>query len=143
LAHESGINRTYLSGVERSERNVSIDNIARIARGLKVKPYALLDDRAWLGSVLQRQTCAHRRLSSWHNRKLRWKRTRRERMLGPCFKQCSSSAWSMPQAMLKHAEGCPVWVVRTTYGEREQIMCGRGQSCAATAFDLQPAVAAI
>ena len=44
LAHESGINRTYLSGVERSERNVSIDNIARIARGLKVKPYVLLDD---------------------------------------------------------------------------------------------------
>jgi transcriptional regulator with XRE-family HTH domain len=33
LAHESGINRTYLSGVERSERNVSLDNIARIARG--------------------------------------------------------------------------------------------------------------
>jgi transcriptional regulator with XRE-family HTH domain len=44
LAHESGINRTYLSGVERSERNVSIDNIARIARGLGVKPYILLDD---------------------------------------------------------------------------------------------------
>ena len=44
LANESGINRTYLSGVERSERNVSIDNIARIARGLKVKPWTLLDD---------------------------------------------------------------------------------------------------
>jgi hypothetical protein len=36
----------YLSGVERSERNVSVDNIARIARGLKVKPYVLLDDSA-------------------------------------------------------------------------------------------------
>jgi transcriptional regulator with XRE-family HTH domain len=36
--------RTYLSGVERSERNVSIDNIARIARGLKVKAWTLLDD---------------------------------------------------------------------------------------------------
>jgi ribosome-binding protein aMBF1 (putative translation factor) len=44
LAHECGINRTYLSGVERSERNVSIDNIARIARGLKVKASVLLDD---------------------------------------------------------------------------------------------------
>jgi transcriptional regulator with XRE-family HTH domain len=44
LAHECGINRTYLSGVERSERNVSIDNIARIARGLKVKAWTLLDD---------------------------------------------------------------------------------------------------
>ena len=48
LANESGINRTYLSGVERSERNVSIDNIARIARGLKVKAYVLLDDSAKL-----------------------------------------------------------------------------------------------
>jgi transcriptional regulator with XRE-family HTH domain len=46
LAHESGLNRTYLSGVERSERNVSIDNIARIARGLKVKACILLDDSA-------------------------------------------------------------------------------------------------
>ncbi|WP_156042139.1 hypothetical protein [Bradyrhizobium sp. URHD0069] len=27
-----------------SERNVSIDNIARIARGLKVKAWTLLDD---------------------------------------------------------------------------------------------------
>jgi transcriptional regulator with XRE-family HTH domain len=44
LAHECGINRTYLSGVKRSERNVSIDNIARIARGLKVKAWMLLDD---------------------------------------------------------------------------------------------------
>jgi transcriptional regulator with XRE-family HTH domain len=48
LAHESGINRTYLSGVERSERNVSIDNIARIALGLKVKACVLLDDSAKL-----------------------------------------------------------------------------------------------
>ena len=48
LAHECGINRTYLSGIERSERNVSIDNIARIARGLKVKAHVLLDDSAKL-----------------------------------------------------------------------------------------------
>ena len=27
LAYECEINRTYLSGVERSERNISIDNI--------------------------------------------------------------------------------------------------------------------
>jgi transcriptional regulator with XRE-family HTH domain len=42
LAHECGINRTYLSSVERSERNVSIDNIARIAEGLGVEPWVLL-----------------------------------------------------------------------------------------------------
>jgi transcriptional regulator with XRE-family HTH domain len=44
LAHECGINRTYLSSVERSERNVSIDNIARIAKGLHVDPWKLLRD---------------------------------------------------------------------------------------------------
>jgi transcriptional regulator with XRE-family HTH domain len=44
LAHECGINRTYLSGVERSERNVSIDNVARIAKGLGVEPWKLLRD---------------------------------------------------------------------------------------------------
>ena len=44
LAHECGINRTYLSSVERSERNVSIDNIARIAKGLHVEPWKLLKD---------------------------------------------------------------------------------------------------
>jgi transcriptional regulator with XRE-family HTH domain len=44
LAYDSGINRTYLSGVERSERNVSIDNIARIAKGLKVEAWRLLRD---------------------------------------------------------------------------------------------------
>ena len=44
LAYESGLNRTYLSGVERSERNVSIDNIARIARGLQIDPWRLLKD---------------------------------------------------------------------------------------------------
>jgi transcriptional regulator with XRE-family HTH domain len=42
LAHDSGINRTYLSAVERAERNVSIDNIARIAKGLGVDPWKLL-----------------------------------------------------------------------------------------------------
>ena len=44
LAHECGIHRTYLSSVERSERNVSIDNIARIAKGLRVEPWLLLKD---------------------------------------------------------------------------------------------------
>jgi transcriptional regulator with XRE-family HTH domain len=42
LAHECGINRTYLSSVERSERNVSIDNIARIAEALGVEASVLL-----------------------------------------------------------------------------------------------------
>ena len=44
LAHDCGIIRTYLSAVERSERNISIDNVARIAKGLKVEPWKLLRD---------------------------------------------------------------------------------------------------
>ena len=44
LAFESNMNRTYLSAVERAERNVSIDNIARIAKGLRVEAWKLLRD---------------------------------------------------------------------------------------------------
>jgi transcriptional regulator with XRE-family HTH domain len=44
LAYDCGINRTYLSAVERAERNVSIDNIARIAKGLGIEPWKLLKD---------------------------------------------------------------------------------------------------
>ena len=45
LAYDSGINRTYLSAVERAERNVSIDNIGRIAKGLRVEAWTLLRDK--------------------------------------------------------------------------------------------------
>jgi transcriptional regulator with XRE-family HTH domain len=45
LAYECGMNRTYLSAVERSERNVSIDNIARIAKGLEVDAWTLLREK--------------------------------------------------------------------------------------------------
>jgi transcriptional regulator with XRE-family HTH domain len=44
LAYDCGINRVYLSSVERGERNVSIDNIARIAKGLKIEAWKLLRD---------------------------------------------------------------------------------------------------
>ncbi|MEA2820195.1 MAG: hypothetical protein QOJ86_2199, partial [Bradyrhizobium sp.] len=44
LADEIGIDRTYCGSVERAERNVSIDNVARIARALAVEPWKLLKD---------------------------------------------------------------------------------------------------
>jgi transcriptional regulator with XRE-family HTH domain len=44
LADVCGIHRTYIGGIERSERNVSIDNIARIADGLGTEPWRLLKD---------------------------------------------------------------------------------------------------
>ena len=44
LAFDSGINRTYVSDVERGLRNVSMDNISRLAKALGVKPWQLLDE---------------------------------------------------------------------------------------------------
>ncbi len=43
LAEKCGLHRTYVGGIERGERNVSIENIVRIARALKVKPSQLLE----------------------------------------------------------------------------------------------------
>ena len=37
LAKRAGLHRTYIGSIERSERNVSLINIARIAKALKVK----------------------------------------------------------------------------------------------------------
>lgn len=42
LALDAGLNRTYLSAVERSEQNISVDNIARIADALGVEAWMLL-----------------------------------------------------------------------------------------------------
>ncbi len=42
LAHEAGLDRTYVGSVERGERNVSLKNIERIAKALKIAPHVLL-----------------------------------------------------------------------------------------------------
>jgi transcriptional regulator with XRE-family HTH domain len=44
LAHESGVDRTYVSSIERAERSVSIDIVAWIAKALAVEPWKLLKD---------------------------------------------------------------------------------------------------
>jgi transcriptional regulator with XRE-family HTH domain len=41
LATAADLDRSYIGGVERGERNVSLVNIHKIARGLKIKPEAL------------------------------------------------------------------------------------------------------
>lgn len=42
FAYDIEMDRTYIGGVERGERNVSIDNIERIAKGLNIDPHLLL-----------------------------------------------------------------------------------------------------
>jgi transcriptional regulator with XRE-family HTH domain len=42
LALESGLDRSYVGGVERGERNISLENIARIAQALGCSTSELL-----------------------------------------------------------------------------------------------------
>jgi transcriptional regulator with XRE-family HTH domain len=44
LAFRCELHRTYLSDIERATRNVSVDNIEKIAKALDVPPYTLLQD---------------------------------------------------------------------------------------------------
>lgn len=42
LAELAELHRTYISAVEREKRNISIENIEKIASALDVEPYILL-----------------------------------------------------------------------------------------------------
>lgn len=42
LAFEAEMDRTYISGIERGKRNISLLNIYRLAAALKVKPRELI-----------------------------------------------------------------------------------------------------
>ena len=42
LALKVDLDRTYIGGIERGERNVALINIVKIARALGVEPYDLL-----------------------------------------------------------------------------------------------------
>jgi len=43
LAFTCGLHRTYISDIERGTRNISIDNIQKIASALNVNPKELFD----------------------------------------------------------------------------------------------------
>lgn len=44
LAEAAGLHRTYVSGIERGQRNVGLDNVVRLARALRVEPRSLFED---------------------------------------------------------------------------------------------------
>ena len=44
LALKCGLDRTYIGGVERGERNISIVNIEKIARAIDLSPKDLFED---------------------------------------------------------------------------------------------------
>jgi transcriptional regulator with XRE-family HTH domain len=42
FADHCGLHRTYVGAIERAERNVSLDNIAKLAQALDTEPWRLL-----------------------------------------------------------------------------------------------------
>lgn len=42
LAFETGLDRTYISGLERCVWNVALDNVHKVATALNVQPWQLL-----------------------------------------------------------------------------------------------------
>lgn len=44
LAEKAGLHRTYIGSVERSERNISVDNMEQLARAVKVPLVNLLSE---------------------------------------------------------------------------------------------------
>ena len=42
FAHACGLDRTYIGGVERGERNLGFKNLLRISKALKLEPSELL-----------------------------------------------------------------------------------------------------
>lgn len=46
LAFKAGLHRTYISSIECQRRNISVENLSKIAEVLEIKPYILLKERS-------------------------------------------------------------------------------------------------
>ena len=44
LAERAGLHRNYVGGIERGERNVSLENIVKLAKALSVRSRDLFED---------------------------------------------------------------------------------------------------
>lgn len=44
LSHRSGLHRTYVGGIERGERNISLKSLAKLAQALGVEPSWLIGE---------------------------------------------------------------------------------------------------
>ena len=44
LANKTNLHRTYISDIERGKRNISIDNLLKISKALKIRLYKLIKD---------------------------------------------------------------------------------------------------
>ena len=42
LAELAGMHRTYVGSIERGERNVSLENIVKLCKALRIKPSSLM-----------------------------------------------------------------------------------------------------
>lgn len=42
FAERCGLHRTYIGSIERAERNISLENVVRIAKGFRIDPSVLV-----------------------------------------------------------------------------------------------------
>jgi transcriptional regulator with XRE-family HTH domain len=45
LADKSGLHRTYIGGIERGERNITLNSLEKIAHALGLNPKDLIDEK--------------------------------------------------------------------------------------------------